>query len=271
VVLNVITKAENLEIQHNEADILQSAGRMLDLLLCFTKRKSDWSVAELAEELGFHKSVTRRLVITLVSRGFLRQDPITKRYKLGLVLFELGSVVLPIEELVELSKPFMKELSRQTDASVFLTIIEDNQAVCVSRVDSPKPLKVTFEIGRCSPLHAGASARAILAFLPEERIREVLALDLESFTDATITNVEKLTLELERTRELGYAISSGELDANVTAIGAPIMDRNNDVLGSVSISGPTIDFPPDRLLSLIQSTRLCAKAIENRLKHQGTP
>jgi DNA-binding IclR family transcriptional regulator len=251
-----------------DPDILQSAGRILDVLLCFTKNHADWSIAELAEELGFHKSVTRRLVITLASRGFLRQDPFDKRYKLGLVLFELGSAIFPTEELVDLSRPFMKKLSKETDSSVFLTINADNQAVCVARVDSPNPLRVTFEVGRRSPLHAGASARAILAFLPDSRIRSILEEGLESFTDATITDVESLTKELNKTKELGYTISTGELDDRVTAIGVPIMDRNDQVLASLSISGPTTDFSPDRLLSLIQSTRACATTIQNVLRNQ---
>jgi DNA-binding IclR family transcriptional regulator len=258
-------RIENNDIVRTDPDILQSAGRILDVLLCFTKRNPDWSISELAEELGFHKSVTRRIVITLVSRGFLRLDPIDKRYRLGLVLFELGSVVLPTEALVELSKPFMKRLSRETDSSVFLTINADDQAVCVARVDSPNPLRVTFEVGRRSPLHAGASARAILAFLPETHIKSILNAGLEPFTDATITDVGKLVEELRKTRELGYTISCGELDDRVTAIGVPIMDRNNGVLASLSISGPTTDFTPERLLPLIQSTRDCASAIEEVL------
>ena len=249
-----------------DPDVLQSAGRILDVLLCFTKRKSDWSIAELAEELGFHKSVTRRCVVTLLSRGFLRQDPLDKRYKLGLVLFELGSVVLPTEALVDLAKPFMKSLSNETNSSVFLTINVENEAVCISRVDSPKPLRVTFEVGRRSPLHAGASARAILAFLPESHIRTILDSGLQTFTDSTITDVEDLICELSKTKRLGYTISTGELDDNVTAIGVPIMDRNNDVLASLSISGPATDFPSERIPALTQSTLDCAKSIQDALQ-----
>lgn len=258
----------NREEAQADPDILQSAGRILDVLLCFTKNKADWSIAELAEELGFHKSVTRRLVITLVSRGFLKQDPLDKRYKLGLVLFELGSVVFPTEELVDVSKPLMKKLSRETNSSVFLTINADDQAVCLARVDSPKPLKVTFEVGRRSPLHAGASARAILAFLPEKRIQSIVEDGLQSFTDATITDVQSLMEELNKTKELGYTISTGELDDKVTAIGVPIMDRNDQVIASLSISGPTTDFTPDRLLQLIESTSACAEAIQNVLRNE---
>lgn len=252
-------------VRTQEPDILQSAGRILDVLLCFTRSKAEWSIAELAEELSLHKSVTRRCVVTLVSRGFLRHDPVSKQYKLGLVLFQLGSVVFPQEELVELSKPYMKKLSKDTHASVFLTVKAENQAVCVARVDSPRPLRVTFEIGRKSPLHAGASARAILAFLPETHIRSILELGLQSFTDATFTDKDELINELKKTRELGYTISSGELDRGVTAIGVPIMGCDGEVLASLSISGPTSDFTPERLLPSIERTRDCVNAIEKLL------
>ena len=101
--------------------------------------------------------------------------------------------------------------------------------------------------------------------MPETHIKSILNAGLEPFTDATITDVGKLVEELRKTRELGYTISCGELDDRVTAIGVPIMDRNNGVLASLSISGPTTDFTPERLLPLIQSTRDCASAIEEVL------
>ncbi len=258
-------RLDDTEDQVADCDILQSAGRILDVLLCFSKNKPDWTITELADELGLHKSVARRCVVTLASRGFLRQDLPDRRYRLGLVLFELGSIVLPTREIVTTSMPFMKELSRVTSSSVFLTMEAENQAVCVARVDSPKPLRVTFEVGRCSPLHAGASARVMLAYLPEARIRTILELEMHQFTDRTVVDRERLIEELARTRERGYAISTGELDEGVTAIGVPIMDGNGEILASLSISGPVMDFAPECVPVLVETTRDCAESIRREL------
>lgn len=249
-----------------ESDVLQSAGRVLDVLLCFN-RQAEWSIVELADELDLHKSVVRRCVITLASRGFLKQNAIDKRYRLGLVLFELGSSISPTEELVEIAKPFMSELSKETSASVFLTARVDEQAICIARVDSPKPLRVTFEVGRRSAMHAGASARAILAFLPEEKINSVIDSGLEAYTGRTLADPEKLRASLAESRRLGYTFSDGELDEGVSAIGVPVMNGNNLVLASLSISGPNSDFTPERKEFLVRKTQESAAAIQNALHH----
>jgi len=127
-----------LKNQGTDPDVLQSAGRILDVLLCFTKSKPDWSIAELAEELDLHRSVARRCVVTLASRGFLRQDPVDRRYRLGLVLCELGSVVLPAKDIVATSMPFMERLSRDTGSSVFLTVEAENPGCVCSPCGQPE-------------------------------------------------------------------------------------------------------------------------------------
>jgi IclR family KDG regulon transcriptional repressor len=249
-----------------EPETLQSAGRILDVLLCFSKTRPDWSFTELVEELGANKSVVRRCLVTLLAKGFLKQSPADKRYRLGLVLFELGSLVLPNEELTRVATPLMQRLSKDTGSSVFLTMEEQDQAVCVARVDSPRPLRVTFEVGRRSPLHAGASARVILAYLPEERIKRILGQQLPRYTDRTMSDPEVLLAELRDTRQRGYAISTGELDQAVTAIGVPIIGRDGEVMASLSISGPVLDFPPEKIPDLIEATRACGNEIAVQLK-----
>ncbi len=246
----------------SNTDILQSAGRVLDVLLCFNQQ-AEWSIAELSEELELHKSVVRRCVVTLVSRGFLTQNPVDKRFRLGLVLAELGLAISPMEELAEIAKPFMRKLSRKTMASVFLTARAEEQAICIARVDSPKPLRVTFEVGRRSALHAGASAQAILAYLPDCEIDSIVQMGLASFTEKTLIDRDLLLSSLDRVRKLGYAISSGELDEGVTAIGVPIMGRNGEILASLSISGPSTDFTLERKEFLVEATRDTAFAIQN--------
>ncbi len=169
---------------------------------------------------------------------------------------------------MEIAKPFMSELSKETSASVFLTARVDEQAICIARVDSPKPLRVTFEVGRRSAMHAGASARAILAFLPEEKINSVIDSGLEAYTGRTLADPEKLRASLAESRRLGYTFSDGgELDEGVSAIGVPVMNGNNLVLASLSISGPNSDFTPERKEFLVRKTQESAAAIQNALHH----
>jgi DNA-binding IclR family transcriptional regulator len=253
------------EVRVSEPEALQSAGRILDILLCFTPQRREWSVAELSAELGIHKSIVRRCVITLVSRGFLKQNPEDRRFRLGYAVFDLGALVLPGEEIRRVATPVMQELSRLTSTSVFLTMEEDGQAVCIGRVDSPGPLKVTFEVGRRSPLHAGASARVLLAHMPPEEVDRVIRNGLTRFTENTFVSGDLLLEELALTRQRGYALSFGELDPGVAALGVAVRGRIGEVVASLSVSGPSSDFTPGRIPELVEMTRRSAEAITGAL------
>lgn len=255
----------SIENSFSEPETLQSAGRILDVLLCFNRGKREWGIAELASELGVHKSIIRRCVATLVAKGFLRQNPEDKRFRLGYVVFELGKLVLPGEEIKKTALPFMYELSKKTGASVFLTMERDGQAVCIGRIDAPKPLKVSFEEGRRSPLHAGASARVLLAYMPDFQVQRIIQAGLERFTENTLTEPERLLAELESTRRRGYAVSTGELDAGATAIAVPIFNESGGAIASLSISGPASDFAPERVPSLVDMTMASAMAVGRAL------
>jgi len=105
-------------------------------------------------------------------------------------------------------------------------------------------------LGRSVPLHATSTGKALLAHLPADQVRRVLAGPLTRFTDTTITDPDHLTAELAATRERGYGVCAGELESSLYGVSAPVLDRNHRPLAVLSIWGPRDRVPPERFAEL---------------------
>ena len=109
----------------------------------------------------------------------------------------------------------------------------------------------------------------LLAHLPPEKQRQILARTLKKFTPRTIIDAKTLGRDLIKIREQGYAVSYGELEDHLIAIGLPIRSRNGDAIAAVSISGPDTRLTPDKMAGLIRTgLETCAK-ISGRLGYHG--
>ena len=110
--------------------------------------------------------------------------------------------------------------------------------MCIDRVESTHPLRLSLEVGRLTPLTAGASAKALLAFLPPTEIRVVLDRPMERLAPGTLTAPDALLEELEAIRQRGYATSREETDASAWGVAAPIRSRDGYAVAAIGLAGP---------------------------------
>ncbi len=233
----------------------------------FTEERPEWGVGELADVSGLDRPAVSRILAALRRHGFLVQDPTTRRYRLGLALVKLGRVALGCFDLRRVALPLMRELARSTGESVFLTIVTGVEALCLEKVEGPQPVRVSFEVGRHMALHAGASAKLLLAYLPPEQVEQVVASrGLPRFTDRTPTHPDRLLGELEAIRAQGYAFSDGELDEGVAAAAVPVIDGHGDVVASLSIAGPSERVRRQPLTRLLAELDRAARQISEGLR-----
>jgi len=137
----------------------------------------------------------------------------------------------------------MEETSAVTGETTILTVISGGVGVCVERIGSPSPVAFHLEIGRSLPLHAGAAAKVLLAYLPE-RVRErILQQPLARFTPATVTDPDRLRRQCAQIRRRGYAFTDQEADIGVRGVAAPIFGVSGGVVASLCIAGPVERFP----------------------------
>lgn len=220
---------------------MQTISRTVQILKSFSKDEKELSLAELHHKLGLSKSSLQRILNTLVTYGFLEKDNKKKTYKLGIELYYLGKLVEEHSHLLTTAKPYLTSLRDKLGENVYLNIIENEVRKCIAFEEGKHGLATISYVGQTSPLHAGASAKVLLAFQPAAKIKQYIEENqLVSITDATISNKEKLWDELYQIKEKGYAISFGEQIVGVCSVSAPIFNRWNEVIAGLSVSAPIV-------------------------------
>jgi len=175
-----------------------------------------------------------------VRHGFLRGDPDTPQYGLGLSALRLGLLAQQSFGLVEVARPFMKDLSVLTNETVLLTAVTGTKGVVLERVESQEPVRYSlFQRAATIPLHCGASSKILLAYLEEgERETIIQKEGLKRFTPNTITDVKQLKDHLREIRKKGYAYSDQEVDRGARCVAAPIIDGSGGLIAGLSVAGP---------------------------------
>lgn len=196
-------------------------------------------VSQVAREVGLPVSTVHRLLATLVKRGFVSFDSESRRYYLGLRVFELSSRVSLVKGLSEVALPTMRKLARMTGESVFLAVREGTELVYIERVEGQSRIQISGTIGARGPLYCTSQGKSILAFMPETEREEILdRIHLERRAPNTITDSEKLRKELVRTRKRGWAVADEENEEEIRAVGVPLMNGRGRPIAAMSVATP---------------------------------
>lgn len=227
-------------LQNMTMSINQSLAHGLNILLLYDIHNSLFTVSEISKYLGYSQSKTYRLIRTLINYGLLQEYDGTAQYSLGLNTLRLGLLAQQQFNVSVIARPFMKELSRLTKETVLLTTVNGTKGVVLDRVESEEPIRYSlFQPGAIIPLHAGASSKILMAFLPEEEWDHIIKEEgLKRYTANTITNVNQLKTHLKGIRKKGYAFSDQEVDRDVRAIAAPILNGLGELVAGLSVAGP---------------------------------
>jgi DNA-binding IclR family transcriptional regulator len=216
--------------------LLVKAFQILDL---FTEKRSPWTQAELARETGLARSTLSRLVRFLVARGFLMEQ--RGRYVLGFAAIDLGRRAQLQFNLVDVCYDLLEEAAEATGETVILTGYDESRScvVCLAQIPSRHGgLRVFENIGNTYPLYAGASSKAVLAFLPKQTIERVLSGSLAPINPAVRFNAKALRGQLGEIRQKGYVVTREETFPGVCGVGAPVLSVRGRPLGSVAMALP---------------------------------
>ncbi|MGO4154973.1 IclR family transcriptional regulator [Cupriavidus sp. YAF13] len=214
---------------------LKTLDGALALLTYFTVRQPTWGVRELAKHSGVHHAVVHRVLATFAANGFLLQDAASGKYSLGLRLFELGQVVRKTFSPAEVVQPVLEKLAAQSGETVFLSWLDGHEGLCVGMVQSQHQLRFSIELGQRFALHAGAHAKAILAFQDD------------AF----------------RARVLENARQRGEAAASVAGLALPLWSRDQaEVVGSLAIAGPQQRLNEESVPRMLEALREASRRLE---------
>jgi len=224
-------------------------------------------VTELAERLDLGTSTVYDHLATLRSMGYVAKRG--EQYHLGLRFLDHGIFVRQADPLYEYAQPTVEDLVEQTEEIVWLVTEQRGKAVNLDKsVASNRIEKLGGRVGERTHLHSHDAGKALFAFVPENRRGEIIdEHGLPSYTRHTITDREALREELADIRERGYAQMDGEFTEGIRGVGAPIR-FDGDVIGSISVTGPTNRLPTARFREELPEVVLgAANEIELRLSY----
>jgi DNA-binding IclR family transcriptional regulator len=241
--------------------VLEKTLRVLDL---FTVERPSWSVSEIARELEMPTATAHRIIRALEGRSYLTR--IDSRYRLGFAAVDLGRRAMASVDLRSRLAPVLRDLSRATGETVLLNVYDETHhgSLCIDRIEATHDLRLTIQIGRVTPIHAGASAKALLAFLDEPIIAEALAQPMEKLAPGTIMDTDELRKELARIRRRGWASSYEENNAGAWGLAAPVL-VNRQPVASVGLAAPTARYSKSTVRDLARLVLAAAREGEAKL------
>jgi DNA-binding IclR family transcriptional regulator len=237
---------------NGESNLAGTVIKALDIVDCLAERRVPMSTQEIAKAVGMSRPTTYRLLMTLMSRGFVR-DTGNFRFLLGTKLLTLSRLVLDQLDVLEVARPYLTELSRVSNETANLSILDDGELLYIGKEESrrevPMAVQLRSTVGTRIAVHSSAMGKAMLAFLPPESVQSYLdrMVPLKRYTAHTITSPEVLLRELEEVRVRGYAIDEREVDEGTRCVGAPVFDSSGQVAAAMSIAGPAYRLTLDSL------------------------
>lgn len=241
------------------ADMMRAVQRTLAIFDCFMSERTSLTLQEIADRIGLPKSTAFRFVQSLDEAGYLvRLD--TQAYCLSFRFTRLAGLVKSTLDIRQLARVTMIELAKKSNETVTLNMVSDRHRVCIEVIDTPSPLMSVTKPGERVRLIDGATAKALMASLPKKELQKALSYA----SKATGKKRVDLAKELARIREQGYAVTHGERVLGLTAISAPIQDRDGGVRHCITVTGPTVRLQP-REREVVKLVTRAAEDISRRL------
>jgi IclR family KDG regulon transcriptional repressor len=248
---------------------IQSVARALQILDCFTGPVTELGITELSHAMGLGKSTIYGLVNTLLSYGYLEQNQENKRYRLGLKLFKLGSLVQQRMDIRDISRPYLKMLSEQFNMTVHMGLYRDNEVIYIDKMDSPNTLITYSQVGKRAPMHCTGIGKAVLSYLEQdERERILRNMHCEPFTKHTIVDKDKLAEELDLIRARGYAVDNEEIELGLRCVAVPIFNDQGRPVAAISISSSTAHLDEARVCETASAIKEVAYSISRKLGYE---
>lgn len=254
----------------SSTNFIQSVDRALQILECFSSKEKELGVTEISKLLSLHKSTTFGLLATLENRGYIEQNFRNGKYKLGLKLFELGIQVQENMDLGDIAKPYLDELVKENNETVHLVINDKGQAVYIDKVEGTTSMRMYSQLGKRPPMYCTGVGKVILAFMPEEFLDKYLEQEeLEKLTPYTIIDKECLKKELKQIKTHGFSVDNEEIEIGLKCVAAPIRNHKEEIVGAISIAGPTSRMTLEKIEILSGVIRAVAMEISNKLGYKA--
>lgn len=246
-----------------------SVNKAFQILRLVSKSEHGLKISDLSNALKISKSTVHGIAAALEELGAVMRDPVTKRYRPGLTLLELGKSAHSQFDLKDLARPVMEQLMEKTQESVFLGVLNAEHITVLDIVESRNDLKITSPVGTTLPLMAGAAGKVFLAAMDEAHASEIIqSKGLPKYTDNTVTDPRQYLSEISRVRKMGVATDYEEYIPGVRAVASPIRSSRH-FISAIWVVGFKMTLDDDKMTALIKATQAAAETIRRKFDEQS--
>jgi IclR family acetate operon transcriptional repressor len=230
---------------------VQSLTRGLAILECLARGEHGLTLTDIAQRTQLPPSTVHRLLATLERSRHVYQAGAQGLWYVGLAAFTVGSSFLASREWVAQSHRFMRQLMEQSGETANLAILDGTEAVFIDQVQCHEMMRTIVKLGGRAPLHASGVGKAIFAALPDDQINAILKVKgLPRITENTITSPETMWASIRVIRQRGWSFDDEEHAIGTRCVASPIYDEHAEMLGAISVAGPSSRLPDPRIKEL---------------------
>jgi IclR family acetate operon transcriptional repressor len=246
---------------HTTAPIMQALDRALSVLEVLARMERA-SLTDVSQAVDIPAPTVHRILTTLLGRGYAAFDEPTQHWMVGIEAYRTGTSFIKRTNLMEVSRPVMRALMRDTGETANLAVADGSEVVFIGQIETPNPIRAFFNPGTRTAMHASGTGKALLAAMDQTRAMGLLAKSgLPGFTERTRTTPTAVLDDLAQTRARGWSFDREERHSGMSCIGAAIFDARGEAVAGVSISGPSNRFPDDAIDALGARVRQAAAEI----------
>ena len=240
---------------------LRNAARIMKLL---AQNPDGAKAADIARALRIPVTSTLRIMATLQIEGYVRK--LDGRYELGPVLIHLGNASLAGTEIRTAALPVLEKLTGQTDETSHLAIPCDDRSLVVAVQDSPHPLRAASRPGFLAELHCSSTGKTFLTFLHQDRLAKLYtSMRITKRTPRTLTTLNEIRKECERTRKRGYSLDDEEFNLGVRCLAAPVYGSDGIVVAAIGITAATVRFTKERVPEMAAAVTAAAAELSRSM------
>ena len=240
-------------------DLIEAVDHAMRVLLMLAMQP-EVRVSAVAEELGVSASTAHRILATLAFRGFVAQDRITKAYRAGSTLIELGVRSTSGLDLRSAAEPHLAGLAAEFGETVNLMVLEGAMCRFIAGVESTQRLRTQVLTGTLLPAYSTSGGKVLLSELSSSELRDIYPHGLRKLTPRTKTFTELID-ELSLISHRGYATNIEESVPGLRAVAVPVRDRAGVTIGALAMSAPSTRLKGPRVRDMVVALRDCAARI----------
>lgn len=248
---------------------VQSIDRAVAILECFTENKRELKLSDIAQTLDLKKSTVHGLLNTMKYHGFIEQDEITQKYRLGTRFIVYGDLVVNSLDVINISYPIIERVCEKIEETVHIAMLDKSDVIFIEKKECNRSVKTSTKIGARIPAYSTADGKIILCYLEKDKLKELLPRNLKKLTPNTITDRNQLMEMLLETKNNGYAVDYEETIQGLICIAAPIFDYTGDVKYSLSATCPTVRMNENKIREYIEVIKKAANEISCRIGYKG--